>query len=812
MDNLLADLKQAFRVVSRNWKFSVLMILILGIGIAATTSMVTVLDSVLYRTFPFKDADRLVVVWVKSLKVAWMDEDMISPAILADWRSGNHSFQDLASFTWLQSYTISGDAAPQRIRGSRVSENLFTTLGTQLPLGRVFTDDDLRKEDGHVALIGYGLWQSRFGGSRDILTRKIRLNGETYSIVGILPADFQLVFLSAPDVLIPLKLTPSEALERNNRLVCVVGRLRPGISVQEASKDMNALAARLGAQYPPEAEWGVNPVPLREEGTLDVRNKFSIFLGIAVLTLIIACSNMANLLLARILRRSGELAMRLALGISRFRLLRQLLLENLILVSSAGLLSLGAAYFIANQFLHHSPVYFPPGIYIKIDWRIFAICMAASLLMGVLVTLAPALSAMRLNIGRALSLSSARIAGRFGIVGYLQRNLVMLEVGVSFILLVVAGLMVQTMVRIDHVNLGFDAANLMSFKISLGKARYSEPVTQLNFYHTLLERIRTTPGVESSSAISFLPLSMSGTNNSIRTRNMSPETTEQKPNASTRVVMPNYFSVMKIRLLRGRLFSETGERIPVPVISQTLAERYFPGEDPVGQELYVLQPLQADADRVAPGPREIIGVVEDVRESGPQKEPWPEAYFSFDQVPVPSLAVVLRTRNATSVMSTIRRHAMEMDPDQPIYSVQSMDDALAELSRPMKFQVASIAIFAAIALVLAIAGLYSVISYSVMQRKQEIGIRIALGAQPAKVIRMILSQGITVGAIGLALGIAGALLLTRYIYSLLYHTRANDPLTFAVVVVLLSTVVTAASYYPARRAAKVEPSTVLRSE
>ncbi|HEV2381040.1 MAG TPA: ABC transporter permease [Terriglobia bacterium] len=805
METLAQDVRYALRQLRRSPGFAAVAIVTLALGIGANTAIFSVVNTVLLRPLPYRDADRLVMVWGTD-RPRGFDTDQVSPPDLRDWQSQNHVFESMAGSTDVM-YTLTGAGDPAPIIGYEFSAEYFHILGVAPLAGRTFAPEEEQAGKNHVVVLGYRLWQSRFGGDRALVGKNITLDGAPYTVVGIMPPGFQ---YPGVELWTPL-VVPREAVQdRNYRFLRVIARLKPGVTLQQAQTEMNTIAGRLAAAYPgTNKDEGVNIMTLRKMTAGDIRAPLLVLLCAVGFVLLIACANVANLVLARAVTRQREVAVRTALGASRTRLLRQLLTESALLGLAGGALGLLLAYWGTGALV----AMFPPTISnlniprvdkIPMDAWVLAFALVASLLTAVIFGLAPALQACGLDAYEALkesgrSLSGSKHGRRF------RSALVIAEVALSLILLVAAGLTIKSFIGLLRGDLGFNPDHVLSLRVLLPDYKYSKDAQRLAFSNQVLSRLQSLPGVTSAGTVTFLPLSgWWGVRNVVLQTQASSQ--QQMPPAVWSSVTPGYFRSIDIPLLKGRYFTDhdTAGANGVAIISTTLAKRLSSKADPIGQRVVV--------DGIK-NPLEVVGVVADVHQLGLTSDETAEVYLPFNQVPTPLICFAIRTpSDPTSLAKAAQRAIWAVDKDQAVSYVMSMTQLASESLAPQRVVAVLLGVFAGVASALAAIGLYGVISYSASQRTHEIGIRMALGAGRSSVLRLVVLDGLKLILLGLGLGLAGATALTRLLSGLLYGVRPHDLPIFSAVSILLAGVALAASFIPALRATRVDPTAALRQE
>jgi putative ABC transport system permease protein len=800
---VLQDLRYGFRLLVRSPGFSLTAIAALAIGIGANTAIFSVINTLLLQRLPYRDADRLAIVWEHNLPRD-RKTNVAAPANFLHWRDMNQVFEDLGSATITYSVTLSGGAEPEEAMTQSVTAEIFQILGVQPALGRTFTPDENRP-GVRVAMISDRLWKRRFHADPSVLQRAVVAQGTSYSVVGVMPPGFSFLDKNV-DVWVPIGFTAQSRTPRGRSLL-VVGRLKPGVTFDRAQQDMTRVSASLTEMFPDfNTGWTSRVVPMRDQLTGDVRPALFVLAGAVAFVLLIACANVANLLLARATARQRELAVRAALGAGRARLVRQMLAESVVLSVAGGLCGLllarWALGFLRGVVAERLPIQRLEMV--GIDGLVLLFTVVASLACGLFFGIVPALTASGSSFTDAL-----REGGRTGSGSRGNRTrsvLVVTEIALALMLLVGAGLLVRSFVQLLDQNPGFDPTRTVTMRLSLPQARYGAEGQRGQFYARFFDRVDALPGVGSSGAISFLPLNGLGAATSMRIVGKPEPPRGQEPVTDVRVITHEYLKTMGIPLLKGRLFNEldAADAKGRVVINQTMAERHWPGEDPIGKRVRITWDDQED---------EVIGVVGDVRHAGLDGEIRAMTYWPFARNPYGTMTVTVRTTgDANRVVSSIVGVVREFDPELAVAAVQTMEDVVATSVAERRLTMLLLMIFAGAALLLAAVGIYGVIAYSVTQRTQEIGIRMALGAQRGDVLRMILRQAALLAGTGVVAGGIGALLVTRLMSGLLFNVKPTDPLTFAGVSALLAVVAIAASCVPGLRATRVDPVIALRAE
>jgi len=808
MATLLQDLRYAFRLLGKSPGFTAIAVLTLALGIGANTAIFTVVNAVLLRPLGFRDPSRVVLVAEKSAypTVSTSYENYI------DWRDQSHSFDSLEA-TRGATITLTGAGEPERLNVRMATAPLFPLLGVNAILGRTFLAEEDHAGGSPVVVLGYGVWQRRFGGSHDILGKSITLDSRPYTVVGVLPRGFEL--LQPADVFLPF--TPwAETLpdDRNwHPGIFAIGRLKAGISREQARTEMVGITKRLEEQYPIyNTGTSADVVDLQEQLVKGVRPALLLLLGAVAAVLLIACVNVANLLLARAASRGREVAIRTSMGASRWRVTRQLITESLLLSLAGGALGLLFAWASLGPLLKLSATSVPAVFAVGLDRRVLFFTLLVSLATGLLFGIVPALRTAKLDLRETLnegSRGSTAGPGHHRIRG----ALVAAEIAMAMLLLVGAGLLLRSFSRLQDVPPGFQADHLLVADLPLSLTAYAKPEQRFEFFDRVVGRAKSLPGVRSAGAASFLPVSGGGGLLHFNIAGRPPKSPHDYTATGYRTITPNYFETLGMPLEQGRFFTaaDTEKAPAVVVINAAMARTYFPGENPLGKRLQVGATPEPDVPWM-----EVVGVVGDVRQ-GLDLDPKAEMYLPYRQadqiLPVFQLSIVLRTATDPMLQASALRSALaEIDPNQPLVKVRTMEENMAATVAQPRFRTWLIGIFAALALVLAAVGVYGVMSYTVTQRTSEIGIRVTLGAQPEDVFRIVVGEGLRLALAGVGVGILAALALTRLLQSFLYGVSAYDPLTFAGVAVILTIVAVAASFFPARRATLVDPLVALRYE
>lgn len=807
MEPLLQDLRYGIRRLLRSPGFTIVAILSLALGIGANTAIFSVINTVLLTPLPYMNPEQLMVVWESNRQ----NSASRSPASLLnfiDWREQNQSFEQITAMR-SSGLNLTEGAEPERIQAMSASPNFFTLLGAKPLLGRTFLPHEEKAGSDHVAVLSNSLWQGRFGSDRNIIGRDIKLNGEPYNVIGVMPADFQFeqVSLWTPLTTDIGQLSPTAA--RSRRMYLVLARLKPGMTLTQAQSELNTISERLAQQYP-EANtgWSTNIIPFREQVVGTIRPALFLLFAVVSFILLIACANMANLLMARAASRQKEVSIRVAVGASRVRLVRQFLTESILLAMLGGILGLALTFVGKTVLMVTLPANNPFRDQLGIDGKVLAFTLLVSLLTGVIFGLLPSLQASKPNLNETL-----KEGGKTSSLGSghhrIRSVLVVTEVTLALMLLIGAGLVIRSFLRLQYVDTGFNPQNALAMQLSLPQAKYREPQVQVAFFQNLMQKVAALPNVEAVSADSNPPLGTRRNSISFFIEGQPPASLDQMLRAEGHEITPNYFRAMGIPFLAGRDFTDN-DRIdapPVVIVNQALVKRFFPNEDPIGKRI----------SRSLPGQNpvwfSIIGVAGDVRHAGLAAEPGPQIYSSYYEDPVQTMSLVIRSRgNPTAVALSVRSEIQKADSEIPVFNIKSMEQMASESIAPNRITMLLLGFFAIVALILAAAGIYGIMAYSVTQRTFEVGIRMALGAQRRDIIAMIVKQGMLLTLIGLVIGFLGALAATRVLSSVLFEVSTTDLATFATALLVLTVVALVACLIPARRATRVDPVIALRYE
>ena len=816
METLFHDVRFALRMLWQGRGFTVVAIIALALGIGANSAIFSVVNAIVLRPLPFADSARLVALW-GNIHQEGLDELELSAPEFVDLRARTQTFEEMAAYS-VQGFNLTGAGEPERIQGASVTASLFPLLGVAPQRGRTLRAEEDSPGRNQVVVISHALWQRRFGADPAVVGRAVLLDGQSSTVVGVMPPSFHFPD-NDTDIWQPAAFD-ADLLSENNRgshFLNVIARLRTGVTLAQAQQELNTVARALGAEHARNYPRGFDAKlrPLHEEIVGDLRRPLLIIFGAVGLVLLIACANVANLSLARAAARGREMAVRAALGASRWRIVRQLLTESVLLALAGGMAGLLLALWGVDLLVSLAPVGTPRVAEIGLDLRVVAFTFAVAGTTGVLFGLVPALQASKTDLNETLkeggkSVSDSPRRRR------LRGTIVAAEFALTLVLLVGAGLLLKSFVRLQQVDPGFNPANVLTLRLVLPEAKYKTATEQHAFYDALFTRLRALPGVTAVGGNNLLPFVGAGGSRGFLIEGRPVPPGNPYPEEQLRFITPGYFAALSVPLLRGRDFNErdTEGAPPVAVVSRATAERYWPGQDAVGRRFAY--------SGIGPGstPKwiEIVGIVGDVKHRTLEGAAKPAIYVSayqplFAGFRLPSLYIALRTTgDPATFAAAVRREVAALDPEQPLASVKTMPTRLAESVAQRRFQLTLLGVFAALALVLAAVGIYGVMSYTVARRTHEIGVRLALGAQAGDVLRLVLTQAMLLALVGVGAGLAGALVAARLVASLLYGVSAYDPTVFAVVALLLTVVAFVASYIPARRATKVDPMVALRYE
>jgi putative ABC transport system permease protein len=802
---MLADFRYAIRQLLKSPGFAAVAILTLALGIGANTAIFSVTYAVLFRALPYKDPARIVAI--NKVESQFGLGGLTAGAFL-DFREQSTAFEQLAAYGE-DEFTLTGGGDAERVVCSEVSSALFPLLGVNPSLGRTFSPEEEKVGRDQVVVVSESFWKRRTGGDPNFVGKTITLNDKVYTVVGVMPSRFE--FPRKFEIWKPLALDPEE--ERHGKqftLIHLIGRLKAGVSQQQAEAELDAINARRPSEEPgaPASNARIELTPLHEQLVKDVRLAIYILLGAVGFVLLIACANVANLMLARAAVRRKEIAIRSALGAGRGRIIAQLLRESALLSLLGGALGLLLAVWGVDLLVASIPADVAGFFYgindIGINRSVLVFTLGISVATGVFFGLAPALSSARLDLNEALKATAKTATARSGLRG----AFVVSQLALTLVLLIGAGLMTRSFIHLLNVKLGFNPKNVLTMRVELPRSRYQNAEQRKQFFEQLLERVKSVPGIESAGAISSLPLSGYSMLGRFAIEGQpKPEPGKGKP-MPIGIVTPAYFQTMQIPLVQGRFFDarDAGKMPEVAIVNEAMARRFWPGENPIGKKIAA----GCDEQQLC---RTVVGVVGDIRHEGLADEAQPEIYMPHQQMTLPNLSLVLRTTgNPITVVSAVRREVRALDKDQPVALVQTLDEHVSQSILQPRLMTMLLSAFAGLALVLAAVGVYAMMSYSVSQRRGEIGIRIALGALKADILRLVVGQALWLVVISLTIGLLAALAATRLLRSLLYEIGIWDPLTFGAIIVLLCFVSVFAAWLPARRAAHVDPVEALRTE
>jgi len=801
METLLRDIRYGVRSLLKRPAFALIAALTLALDIGANTAIFSVVNAVLLRPLPYRDAQHIVTIWQNNSK-AGVSRNDVSPANFLDWQEQSRSFESMAGIEPF-GFSMIGNGEPERFTSWLVTAGFFETLGTNAFRGRTFAAQDYQPGNERVIVISHGLWQRRFGGNQNLVGQKLTLNGQPYTVVGVMPPEFQ--FPADREVWAPRVLRENDRQLRAATYWNVIARLKPGVTINQAQDEMSGIAGRLASQYPDtNGGTGSTVVSLPDQLTGHVRSALWILLGAVGFVLLIACANVANLLLVRGAERHREFAIRSALGAARVRLIRQLLTESLLLALLGGIGGVLLATWGVRLILSLNSAKIPRIEYVSMDVRVLLFAIGVSLFTAILFGLIPATQFSRPDLQ-----STLKEGGRGAVIGstrhWIRNSLVVAEVAVALVLLTGAGLLVRSFVSVMRVDPGFNKERVLALQVFLSRNQKPEQVT--GFYDQSLEKIMAVPGVQSAAVVAsppFINLEQDATF-TIQGQPVPPKGSE--PSAFYTEVSPDYLTALTVPLRRGRFFTkfDKADSALVVVINQTMARRYFANEDPVGKQLTVI------FDQ--PETREIVGVIGDVLHSGLDTNARPEMFVPYWQSPTPQMTFVVKTTpDAAAMLPAVKTAIREVNRNQTFSKTATMDQLVNDSLKQRRFNLFLLVAFASLALVLAGIGVYGSINYSTRQRTHEIGLRMALGAQSGDVLRLIVGHGLGLSLIGIAIGLIASLLLTRLMKGLLFGISATDPVTFVAISLLLTSIGLLASWIPARRATKVDPLVALRYE
>jgi len=800
---MLNDLRYALRQLIKAPSFTIVAILTLALGIGACTAIFSVVKTVLLSPLDYPDPDRLVII--RETNLPQFPEFSVSPPNFIDWQKQAKSYENLGAAA-SASLNLTGEGEPQRLIGVAVTAHYFDVYGIKPLLGRLLLPEEDAPGKNHVLVLSHGFWQRVFGGARDVVGRSVQIDGEPYQIVGVAPYGFGAT--NKVDVWTPMAFTPDQTKNdaRGGHWISVYGRLKPGVTFNQAKAEMEVIAAQLAVQYPdPQKGWGIFMMPMQDYQVRDVKPVLYTLLGAVGCVLLIACANLANLLLARATARHREISIRAALGAGRGRLIRQLLTESVVLAVCGGAAGVVLAKWGLDALLALAPTNLPRTSEIHLNGGVLLFSLVLSIATGLLFGIAPAWLAARADVNEALK-QGTRGSTEGGARGRLRSALVVIEVTLALVLLGGAGLLARSFIQLAHVDPGFIPENATVLRLALPQKKYALPEQKTAFANSLLEHLKDLPGVQAVGLTHSMPLVgdyVLGFNIEGRPA-VDPA---DMPSTNYYSVTPDYFHAMGIRLIRGRLFTAQDDvKAPrVAIINETMARQFFPNEDPIGKRINITN-----------GPdtwRQIIGIVGDIKQYGVDKATSAQSYEPFAQVPFNSVNVVIRTKGSpAALLGALRPAVYAVDKDQPVGAIRPLEEIVADSISRQRFAMTLLTVFSGVALVIAAVGIYGVMAYNVVQRTGEFGIRMALGAQQGDVLRLVLTQGGKLIGLGLLVGLIATLAASRAMGSMLFNTSSYDPLTLSSITLLLGAVALIACFFPANRATKVNPIEALRTE
>jgi predicted permease len=820
MMQLWQDVRYSFRTLAKNPGFTAIAVITLALGIGANTAIFSVVNTVLLRPLPFQEPERLVDLWHTPPQASFPGIPIfaVSPANFLDWRTRSHAFEGMSAYGFGR-YTLTGTGHPEAVQMVAATSGFFSILRAQPLLGRAFLEEKDSAGLDHEVVLSYKFWRSRFGGDRNVIGNTIALNNETFTIVGVMGPDFEFPISTDPEnrpqMWKPLGWTDQDRAVRDNHNYAVVARLKDGVTLQRARAELDSVSNQLALQYPGDNKgWGATAIPLREDLVGDVRPALLMLLGAVALVLLIACANVTNLILAKAMSRRKEIAIRVAMGASRYRLLQQATAESVLMALIGGGLGLILAHYGVLLIVRFLAQRLPRSTEIGLDGWVFTFALGISLFTGIAVGLLSAWRLAKNEVSESLKQGLGRTSSDSG--GTRTRSvLVVSEVALSLMLLIGAGLLIRSLSMLRHVNPGFDSNSLLTLEVSIPSTKFSEPTQQVRYFDRVLERVRGLPGVQSAGLIDSLPLS-GGSHQPVSVEGQPVVPMADQPEVDVRLISPGYIDAMHIALLSGRDLnqSDVQGRPGAVLISQSMAKLFWPNENPIGKHLtmYFFRGL----------PRVVVGVVADVKmDALNETRPAATLYSPLAQLSPTTggtwrsfgMNLAVRTNaDPLNVVSMLTDSIREVDPEVPLLNIRTMDESVSASLSPQRFTMLLLAAFAGTALLLAAAGIYGVMAYTVTRRTREIGVRMALGAAAGDVLRLVVGQGMGTTAMGLAIGTAGSLALTRTMQTLLFGVKATDPVNIIAVVLLLGAVSLFACWIPARRATRVDPLVALRDE
>ena len=804
LEDLWQDLRYALRTLRKNFRFTAVAVVVLALGIGANTAIFSVVNGVLLRPFPYPESERIVSVFQHDTKVG-IERAGVSFANFIDYRARANSFAGLAALR-PYGFDSTGEGEPETFHSWLVTEDFFDVMGIGALQGRVPSREEFQPGRESVVVLSHGLWQRRFGGDSGVIGRKLTLDGKPYTVVGVMPPEFHL--MDKRGMIAPYTFSESDARRRGANFLSIVGRIKPGVTLAQAQTEMRDVAARLAQEYPQtNREMSATVVGLSEQMLGGVRPALLVLLGAVALVLLIACANVASLMLARGSERARELAIRAALGAGRFRVMRQLLTESVVIAVLGGVFGVLLAWWGLDLILALSPGSLPRAEHVNISLPVLGFATALSLMTAIGFGLVPSLHFSNSDLQDTL-----KEGGRTASAGVsrhrLRRGLVVAEIALALVLLVGAGLLVRSFARLISVDPGFTPENTLALQVHVYE-QYPQPEQQAAFFEETLFRLSALPGVQAAGGTTAPPFEDGiEVESDFTIEGQPPPAPGQEPTAQHTIVTSDFFRAIGVTLSRGRVFekSDHANAPPVVIVNETFARRYFPGEDAVGKRILVKRLTR-------PVVREIIGVVGDVRHTGLDSPTTPELYMHMLQAPFGSMTFVVRTdSDPLALLPAVKREVWAVNRNLPFYSVATMDQLVADTLKERRLSLALLGTFAMLALAVAAVGLYGLVSFSTSQRTHEIGVRMALGAQRRDIVKLILGEGLLLTIVGVVLGAAGAFVLTSFMRGLLFGVTSTDPATYAAVAILLTCVALLACYLPARRATKVDPLIALRVE
>lgn len=807
MGTFLQDLRYGVRMLGKHPGFTLVAVLAIALGIGANTTIFSCVNALLLHPFSFDNQDRLMAVWER-IPEGGIRRGSVAPGNYADWRDRNQVFEQMAAFSQ-RAFNLTEGAEPERVSGARVTPGFFSVLGVRAAKGRTFTEEEGQLGQEQVAVIKQSLWERRFASDPNIIGRQIMVDGKSYTVVGVLAPDFNFP-LNGSEIWTSLAFEPKDLTDRGSHYLQILALLKPGISKAQAQAEIDTISRQAQQQYPETNAGRTGLVEgLDETYTRGSRIYLIVLMGAVVFVLLIACANVANLLLVRATSRQKEIAVRMALGGSRWRLIRQLLTESILLSAIGGalglLFSVWGIEFIRGGMPPGFTQFIPGWDKLQMDTSVLLFTLVITILTGAVFGLAPALQATRLNLNEALK-ESGKGTSSGASRNRLRSILVVSEIALSLVLLVGAGLMIRSFVHLISANLGVNPENVLTMELSISRLKYPDEQHRVNVYEQLMGRIQNLPGVQKAGAINYVPMGRSNTSSNFRVADQPAPPKGKEPFADFQVITTQYFDAIGTPLLQGRAFSDQDKKETprVLIINERLAKRYFPAGDALGKRL-----IFNDEN----GPVEVVGIAADVKNEDLEDEPNLTVYVPFNQQPWWSMALVVRTNaEPTQITSAIRNEVRAIDQELPVHNVRTMQQVIDESVSPKRLATYLLGFFACAALILAAIGIYAVMAYSVTSRTHEIGIRMALGAQPRDILRLVVGHGLFLTLIGVSLGLLGAFGMTRVMTEMLSGVSATDPLTFIALPLLLSTIALLACLIPARKATKVDPMIALRYE